>query len=90
MWLTPQTAGLLKEFADKLGDLPSWSSEAMLDLAKMLCSEHGVKLVALAQPIRLAITGITQSPGIFELLACLEIDNVKCRIHNLDKTLEKK
>ena len=36
-----------------------------------LCRAQGVKLGAVAQPLRAALTGRTTSPGIFEVLAVL-------------------
>jgi len=35
---------------------------------KGLCKQLEIKLVALAQPIRIALTGTSASPGIFALL----------------------
>jgi glutamyl-tRNA synthetase len=54
-----------------------------MEEAKEICDEQGVKLVALAQPLRLALTGKTRSPGIFELLSILSLEEGRKRIKNL-------
>lgn len=47
---------------------------------RKICDELGVKLVHIAQAVRLAITGKTVSPGIFEVMKALGKKKVKRRI----------
>ncbi len=61
------------------------TSSELLSFAKQLCSEFQIKLPDLAQPLRLALTGSTQSPGIFELISILPVKITKKRIENLIK-----
>ena len=45
------------------------SSKSMtFNLFRAIVEEHEVKLGKLAQPVRVALTGGTQSPGIFEVI----------------------
>ena len=47
--------------------------------------ERGLKLGTIAQPVRVALTGGTVSPGIFEVMEILGKDEVLSR---LDKAVE--
>jgi glutamyl-tRNA synthetase len=54
-----------------LGKLPSWSEEALSGAFEATLPRHDLKLGGLAQPVRVAVTGRQESPGIFETLALL-------------------
>jgi glutamyl-tRNA synthetase len=82
-WLTPDTKNLLKEFLDGVGKMEEYDHVRTLELARHICSEHGVKLVALAQPLRLALTGGTTSPGVFELIELLSFPEFEKRVNGL-------
>ena len=69
--MTPNTKILVQEFLDRSQALSVYEHSELLLLAKTICKEHEAKLVALAQPLRLALTGGTCSPGVFELLEIL-------------------
>jgi len=45
--------------------------KSLEDLAAAYLEETGLKFKALAQPIRVAITGATTSPGLFETMEVL-------------------
>ena len=64
-------AGLLSEAADRLEGLDTWTVESTEEALRGMCADNGIKLGALGQPIRVAVTGSTVSPGIFETLALL-------------------
>ncbi len=64
------------------------NESAMQDVFKKLIAEHGIKMVQLAQAVRVAITGASQSPGLFEITGLIgrhrtinrlrdAIDNIK-------------
>ena len=65
--LTPQAAGLLKELADRIEKMSEFTAPALETLFNALASEKGVKMGALAQPSRVALTGKAVSPGIFDV-----------------------
>ena len=48
-----------------------WTIEALEATTKSLAEELGIGLGKLAQPMRAALTGTTQSPGIFDVLVLL-------------------
>ncbi len=57
-----------------------WMPPDIEGCLQQICSEHGVKLGDLTQPIRLMITGRLVSAGLFELLSLLPWDLVKARL----------
>jgi glutamyl-tRNA synthetase len=75
----PETADLL----DQLGAMLAKSGfdEGELEsLFRSLAEEKDLKLGAVAQPVRLALTGRTVSPGLFEVMTALGKDETLVRI----------
>ncbi len=64
-------AGLLSEAAERLEGLSAWTVESVEEALRGMCADKGMKLGALGQPIRVAVTGTKVSPGIFETVALL-------------------
>ena len=69
--LTPESRAILREVVGKLGDIDPWTVEATELAVRMFAEQRGIKLGAVAQPMRGALTGRTTSPGIFEVLTVL-------------------
>jgi glutamyl-tRNA synthetase len=70
-FLTPEIAAPLKSLIERLSALEDFS-EAEIDSAfAAVLQEHGLALGKLAQPVRVALTGSTVSPGIHEVIAVL-------------------
>ena len=55
----------------RLPGLAPWDASTLEGAFRQLASELGVKLVDLAQPVRLGLTGRTASPPIFGVMADL-------------------
>jgi glutamyl-tRNA synthetase len=70
-FLTPETGGRLKKLRSLLADLPDFGEEATHAVFQKIVGEEGVKLVAVAQPARVAMTGVTVSPPITEVFSIL-------------------
>ena len=70
-FLTPTTAPLLQKLLTRFEVLPSFSKQVWEDSFKKLVEEEGIKMGALAQPVRVALTGRTASPGLFEVMEVL-------------------
>ena len=64
-------ADLLKEFCTVLNSIETFDSASVGEQAKKLAGKRGIKLVELAQPIRLALTGKVHGPGAFDTVALL-------------------
>jgi glutamyl-tRNA synthetase len=69
--MTPEARALLGELAGELAAVEPWSAEGAEAAVRALAERAGVKLGAVAQPLRAALTGRTTSPGIFDVLAVL-------------------
>ncbi|MGE0154394.1 MAG: glutamate--tRNA ligase [Reyranellaceae bacterium] len=69
--LTPSAKALLADLAGALEAVPQWAEAELEAAVKSFAESRGVKLGAVAQPLRAALTGSTVSPGIFEVLALL-------------------
>ncbi|HEX2865039.1 MAG TPA: glutamate--tRNA ligase [Deinococcales bacterium] len=71
---------LLKPVLDALRDEPDWSHEALEPKLRDLAAGAGVKFGALMQPLRAALTGRLESPGLFEVMATLGRERVLARV----------
>jgi glutamyl-tRNA synthetase len=60
--------------------MDSWAAPVIENEIRAFCEGEGVKLGAIAQPLRVALTGGTASPGIFELCHVLGRDRTLARI----------
>jgi glutamyl-tRNA synthetase len=70
-FLTAAGAPGLQGIARRLEALPEVSEEALNRLFKELVAETGQKMANLAQPVRVALTGRAESPGLFEIINIL-------------------
>ena len=61
----------LKLLVKNLSAINLFSHEALEDAFKKVMDETGLKLGKIAQPVRVALTGKTASPGIFEIIEVL-------------------
>jgi glutamyl-tRNA synthetase len=86
-WLSSQTKTVLELFLSRVKEMKEVIHETLITLAKNICKEHEIKLVALAQPLRLALTGKIRSPGVFELIELLGFEEVETRVKKLIEIL---
>jgi glutamyl-tRNA synthetase len=63
------TAEVLGAVRQRLAALPEWVPEEMERSLRSLAEERQVAAGKIFQPLRVALTGMTVSPGIFEVLA---------------------
>jgi glutamyl-tRNA synthetase len=77
---------LLKEFFDKLKN----SDESCEKIFNEVLEKNGVGIAKLAQPIRIALVGIAQSPSVIEVMKILGKDEVLIRIEKLLTSSENK
>ncbi len=70
-FLNEQSRELLIEMKDGLSLLDEFTKESIERLFRSIVEKYGVKLGLLAQPVRVALTGSTASPGIFEVIDVL-------------------
>ncbi len=86
--LTAEARELLGALAVDLGDLGGveWRSAALEERLRDFAGAHGVKLGAVAQPLRAALTGSLASPGIFEVMEVLGREESLGRVADAAKT----
>jgi len=78
--LTPEARALLGKLATALEGENDWSERQTEDAIRRFAEAEGVKLGQVAQPLRVALSGSTVSPGIFEVLAVLGPAETKRRL----------
>ncbi len=71
---------MLKVTKAKLLALPEWQAAVIDPIVDVIATETGAKKGAIAQPLRVAVTGGTTSPGIGDTLALLGRDETMRRI----------
>jgi len=87
-WVTNKTVDLLLDFERNVTTLQPFEHKSLSECAKKACAFFDTKLVSLAQPLRLALTGKTVSPGVFELMEILGKEEVLERVNFLIKSLQ--
>jgi glutamyl-tRNA synthetase len=74
-FLTPEIRPLLTDLFQRLSAVSSFTAAEMETVFKNVMEEKGIKLSKLAQPVRVALTGRTMSPGIYEVMEILGKDS---------------
>jgi glutamyl-tRNA synthetase len=69
--LTAETRQLIGRLRAALETVTPWTAETTEAAMRTFAEENNLKLGAVAQPLRAALTGRTTSPGIFDVLAVL-------------------
>ena len=78
---------VLSGLLPRLGSLGDWTPGALENCVKGFVAETELKLGKVAQPLRVALTGRTTSPGIFDVLHVLGREESLARIR--DQALER-
>lgn len=82
-WVTTDTLQHLQAVANALENLPSFTPAQVNDAVKQVSKEFGLKMVQLAQPLRIALIHKTAGPGVFEMLVLFGKDESVKRIRQL-------
>ena len=80
--LNRDAASILSRVAAHLADNGDWSTEALETAVRDFAEREGIKLGAIAQPLRAALTGATVSPPVFEVMAALGRAETLARIED--------
>lgn len=81
--VTSETRGLVGELKKVLEAVSPWAVETTETAVRGFAESKGLKLGAAAQPMRIALTGRTTSPGIFEVLDTLGREESLARLSDL-------
>lgn len=79
-FLTPTIAPGLHKFAERAKTVEPFSKETLEPVVHTILEEEQLKMGKLAQPLRVALTGRTFSPGIYEVMELLGKDRTLMRI----------
>jgi glutamyl-tRNA synthetase len=80
-FLTPEILPVLQDITDRLSQLSDFNMDEMHKIFDQVMEERELKLGKIAQPVRVALTGGTVSPGIFEVMDILGKDEVLRRLN---------
>jgi len=82
-FLTPATLPILGRLHARLVALTEWSEQDIEHVFTTLMEQEQLKLGQVAQPVRVALTGGTVSPGIFEVMAVLGRERSLARLERV-------
>ena len=82
-FLTEDARPLLEKVIAGFSTLDDFSAENIETLFKKIVEEEGMKLGKLAQPVRVALTGTTVSPGIYDVILLLGKEETLKRLQNV-------
>ena len=81
-FLKPEILPLLEDITERLQKLPVFTKDVLEKTFVDFLEKNEIKLKKVAQPLRVALTGKTVSPGIFEIMEVLGKDKALDRISN--------
>lgn len=79
-FLTEETKPLLEEIAERIEALDEFTEKSLEDVHRQFLEDKDIKFKIIAQPIRVAIMGKTQSPGLFETMIVLGKEQTLARM----------
>jgi len=71
-FFTPELAPIFSELISRLEPVDLTDKASVEEVFKQVLENHQIKFKLIAQPVRVALTGKTVSPGIFEIIATLD------------------
>ncbi len=84
-YLTGQTAATLTQLRARVADAVAFDREVIEHFVRQLAVDLGISTREIIHPTRVALTGKTVGPGLFELMAVLGKDRV---LRRLDQAIE--
>src|SRR4030043_638944 len=86
-FLNEKSLPYLIELKDSLVSISDFSALEIEKVFTSIIEKHGIKLGNLAQPVRVAMTGKTERPGIFEVLEIIGKEKTLKRLDRAIKTI---
>jgi len=84
-FLTPDVVPVFETIAGEIDRMTGLDQESLEATFRRVAEKGGVKLVRVAQPVRVALTGKTASPGLFDIISILGKQRV---LERLDRARE--
>ena len=66
--LNTQSISLLSSLHQNMANMRKWDQDSLEKIVRTTATENNIKLKQIAQPLRVALTGSTISPSIFEVM----------------------
>ena len=79
-FLTDETKPMLADIAERIEALSEYTEQSLEDVHRQFIEDKDIKFKVIAQPIRVAIMGKTQSPGLFETMMVLGKEQTLARL----------
>ena len=89
-FLKPAALEPMQLLTAKLGELERFEEKPLEGVFQAVMDETGLKLGKIAQPVRVALTGTSASPGIFEIIAILGRQRVLDRLDRAVAFIQKR
>jgi glutamyl-tRNA synthetase len=70
-FLTPEVLPWMEDLRARLGETPAFDEKSLEEVFQSYLEHHNIPLKRIAQPLRVALTGKTASPGLFEVMDVL-------------------
>jgi glutamyl-tRNA synthetase len=86
-FLTPEVRDMLNQTADAIDALSDYTQPGLEEVFKKIMDDFHLGFGKIAQPVRVAVTGTTVSPGIFEMMLALGKDRTVQRIRRAAKRI---
>ncbi len=86
-FLNEESRDLLVELKEGLSSIADFSASEIEEVFMSIIEKHNIKLGKLAQPVRVAVTGGTASPGIFEVLEIVGKEKTLKRLEKAIRTI---
>jgi glutamyl-tRNA synthetase len=87
-FLNGKSLALLSELRDELDPITDFSAAELEKVFSGMMEKHGIKLGSLAQPVRVALTGGTVSPGIFEVMEVMGREKTLTRLDRAIRSID--
>lgn len=82
-----QIPDLLEEVAEMYDGLPTFDVESTQKALTVMAEKRDVSLGALVHPVRVAVSGSSEGPGLFEMLSILGRERVHARLQRVAHSL---
>ncbi len=88
-FLKPALMAPMKQLAEAIDQTDAFDEKTLEDIFKQVMADSDLKFGKIAQPVRVALTGKTVSPGIFEMMLVLGKSKVISRLNAAVQFMEK-
>jgi glutamyl-tRNA synthetase len=86
-FLTPEVRDMLNQTAEAIDAVSDYTQPGLEEVFKKIMEDFHLGFGKIAQPMRVAVTGTTVSPGIFEMMLALGKDRTVQRIRRAAKRI---